>query len=357
MIIPVRTACPYQVHIGPGVLARLPEFAAESLRVALIYPSRQPQLADRVESLLASQQVLLLPVPDGESAKTADVLTHCWRTLAAAGFTRSDLVLGIGGGTTTDLAGFVAATWLRGIRYVSVPTSVLAMVDASVGGKTGINLSAGKNLVGAFYEPAAVFCDIELLAGLPDAEVRAGLSEVIKTGFIKDRQILQLARTEPTAFATPGSDVFTEAASRAIKVKAEVVAADLTERTSVGSDVGREALNYGHSLGHAIEAHANFELRHGEAISIGMCWIAEVSHRLLGLADDVAQAHRELLGGLGLPTSYEPTAFPALRELMSLDKKSRGSQLRLVGLSQLGAPQILLEPPEQVLADCYAALH
>ncbi len=356
MIIPVRTGAKYEVRVGPGAITELPELAEGSLRVAIIYPEQLPQFADRAQSLLAGHEVLRLPIPDGEAAKTAEVLAHCWASLATAGFTRSDLLVGIGGGTCTDLAGFVAATWLRGIKYLAVPTTVLAMVDASVGGKTGINLSAGKNLVGAFYEPATVLCDLDLLAGLPPAEIRAGLAEVVKAGFIADPVILELARNQPAAFSAPSSEVFAEAAGRAISVKAEVVAADLTERTSQGNDVGREALNYGHTLGHAIEAHRHFQLRHGEAISIGMCWIAEVSRRLLGLADAVAQDHLLLLGGLGLPTSYDPVAFPALRKLMSLDKKSRGSQLRLVGLSSLATPCILEAPPEQLLADCYHAL-
>ncbi len=347
---------PYDVHIGRGVLEALPGALQGADRVAIVVSEPLRHLADRVVDFTQGRHVTMITVPDAEAGKTAAVLARCWDDLAAAGFTRNDVVIGLGGGSATDLAGFVAATWLRGVDFVSVPTSVLGMVDAAVGGKTGINLGAGKNLVGAFHEPRAVFADLSLLDELPEAEVASGLAEVIKCGFIADAEILHLS-TENLAEATDTrSDRFAELVRRAVAVKADVVATDLMERTSSGSQVGREALNYGHTLGHAVESREGYRLRHGQAISIGMVWMAEVSRQLLGLDDDLAAQHRELLGGLGLPIRYDLDAWPQLRGLMSLDKKTRGTTLRLVGLSAQGVPTIIDAPDDDVLRAAYSAV-
>ena len=356
MRIGVTAEKPYEVVISHGALADLPQALGQAPRVAIIHPEPLGGLTQRVAARCHDRQVLPIPVPDAEAAKTPEVLTRCWDALAAAGFTRSDLVIGLGGGTATDLAGFVAASWLRGVGFISIPTSVLGMVDAAVGGKTGINLSAGKNLVGAFHEPTAVLCDLDLLAGLPEPEIRSGLAEVVKCGFIRDRHILGLIDDDLPAALDITSDTFAELVARAIAVKAEVVSRDLTERTSVGDAVGREALNYGHTLGHAIEAREHFSWRHGQAIAVGMVFIAEVSRRLLGLDPGCAADHARLLAGLGLPTSYPGQAWPELRALMSLDKKSRGTTLRLVGLRAQGTPVVLTGPDEQELTQAWAAV-
>lgn len=344
---------PYDVHVSGNALDQLPEALGDAIRVALIHPATLADIGHHVAARVEGREVIRIEVPDAEAAKTPQVLARCWDELAAAGFTRNDLVIGIGGGTATDLAGFVAATWLRGVAYVSVPTSVLGMVDAAVGGKTGINLPAGKNLVGAFHEPRAVFCDLSVLTGLPQYEVRSGLAEVVKCGFIADPRILELVAADLADAADVTSIRFAELVRSAIAVKAEVVAADLTERTSQGDRVGRESLNYGHTLGHAVEARESFTMRHGEAISLGMVFMAEVSRRLLGLDDDLAGLHRELLGGLGLPLAYDPEAWPDLRARMSLDKKARGTSLRLVGLRAQGEPVIIVDPDEDVLRAAY----
>ena len=357
MIIPVDSQlAPYEVHIAPGALSRLEEALGEATRVAIIVPGPLTALADRVRERCPGRQVTLVTVAEAENAKTPAVLADCWDALAAAGLTRSDLVIGLGGGTTTDLAGFVAASWLRGVGFISIPTTVLGMVDAAVGGKTGINLTAGKNLVGAFHEPRAVICDLELLGGLPRLEIASGLAEVVKCGFISDPGILELIDSDLAGSQDTTSETFAELVGRAVTVKAAVVAADLTERTSEGESVGREALNYGHTLGHAIEAHEGFRLRHGQAISIGMAWIAEVSRRLLGLGAGIAADHSRLLRSLGLPVAYDPAAWPALRQLMSLDKKTRGLTLRLVGLAAQGRPVMLEGAAEDELAGAYAAV-
>ena len=345
---------PYDVYIERGALGRLPGLIGGADRVAIVHSAPLGALA-QAAARLTDRPVTLIPVPDAEAAKTPHVLAGCWDALAAAGFTRGDLVVGIGGGTATDLAGFVAASWLRGVGYVSVPTSVLGMVDAAVGGKTGINLAAGKNLVGAFYEPKAVLCDLTVLESLPERDVRAGLAEVIKCGFIADPRILELAQEDLSGCADVTSGRVAELVERAGQVKSTVVAADFREATSTGAKVGREALNYGHTLGHAIEAHAHYSWRHGDAISVGMAWIARVSRDLLGLDAQTVALHDELLGRLGLPLSYD-AAFEELRPIMSLDKKARGDALRLVGLAGIGQPVILDSPDEAVLAAAYAEL-
>lgn len=349
MRIPVQTQRPHDVVIAPGAIAELPPLLEGASRVAIIHPAPLSALARHVAERCGDHQVRLITVPDAETAKTPEVLTRCWEELAAAGFTRNDLVIGLGGGTTTDLAGFVAASWLRGVGFICIPTSVLGMVDAAVGGKTGINLPSGKNLVGAFHEPDAVLCDLDLLHGLPEVEVRSGLAEVVKCGFIRDAGILELLDDDLPGALDVTSGTFAELVSRAIRVKAEVVGEDLRERTSVGDAVGREALNYGHTLGHAIEARERFTWRHGQAISVGMVFVAELSRRLLGLAENLVRDHARLLGGLGLPVSYPAGAWQELRSAMSLDKKSRGAALRLVGLRELGRPVIIADPKEREL--------
>ncbi len=353
--IDVTAESPYQVVVGAGALDFLPEYLADQSRVALIHP---PVLRPRAEELAArcDVQALLIEVPAAEDAKTGETLQRCWDALAAAGFTRSDAIVGLGGGATTDLAGFVAATWLRGVRYVSIPTTVLGMVDAAVGGKTGINLGAGKNLVGSFYEPYTVLCDLSFLSQLPAAEIRAGMAEVVKAGFIADPAILTIIEDDPVAALDPDAEVICALIKRAIEVKAAVVGSDLRERTSVGRDIGREMLNYGHTLGHAIERHQGYRWRHGEAISVGMAFVAELSRRLGRLDDDTAGRHAGILRAIGLPTDYPAAAWPQLREAMNLDKKTRADTLRFVILDGLAKPAILESPDEDLLQESFEAL-
>lgn len=354
--IDVATEQPYQVLIGRGASRLLPEFLDGVDRVAVIHP---PGLASLLPAITAGleQQVTAIRVPEAEAAKTTEVLQGCWEALAGAGFTRSDAIIGLGGGASTDLAGFVAATWLRGVRYLALPTSLLAMVDAAVGGKTGINLSAGKNLVGAFYEPFTVIGDLDFFETLPESELRSGMAEVLKCGFIADPVILDEFEADPVDALAPASDRQAGLIRRAVAVKAAVVSADLRERTSQGGDVGREALNYGHTLGHAIERQEHYLLRHGQAVSIGMVFAAEVAQRLGMIDADLVARHRSVLELAGLPTRYADGAWLRLRDTMSLDKKTRGSRLRLVLLEALGVPTIVTAPPEGVLADAFLAMN
>ena len=356
--ISVDAERPYQVDIGLGVSRGVPGLVAGAARVALIHPATLPGQAVTMAADLtdAGLQVTRIEVPDAEAAKTAAVAERCWAALGQAGFTRSDVVVGLGGGATTDLAGFVAATWLRGVPLVIVPTSLLGMVDAAVGGKTGINTSEGKNLVGCFWEPVGVLCDLDLLRTLPPADLRAGLAEVVKCGFIADPAILELLERHPSEAFDPGSRVLSELITRAVAVKARVVSADLRESTSVGDRVGRELLNYGHTLAHAVERREGYRWRHGDAVSVGMLFVAALA-RLAGRLDDAtAGRHRELLGSLGLPTAYDGDAFDELLVLMALDKKTRGSTLRFVILNGLASAEILAGPSTPLLREAYASL-
>ena len=294
-----------------------------------------------------------------DDAVDAAVAADCWEALGEKGFTRSDAVVTFGGGATTDLGGFVAATWLRGVRVVHVPTTLLAMVDAAVGGKTGINTPAGKNLVGSFYEPVGVVCDLELLDTLPRAEFVAGLGEVIKCGFIADPRILELVVTTDADDLTAGSPVVRELVERAVQVKADVVAGDLKERGGAehtGGHPGREALNYGHTLAHAIERATDYGIRHGEAVAIGCVYVAELAARTNGLPEGLVARHRATFGKVGLPTSWSGADFDTLLATMRVDKKARGNQLRFVVLTDLAKPVVLAGPSEHELRAAYATV-
>jgi 3-dehydroquinate synthase len=244
----------------------------------------------------------------------------------------------------------VAATWLRGVRVVHLPASLLAMVDAAVGGKTGINTRAGKNLVGSFHEPAGVLCDLALLDTLPREELVAGLGEVVKCGFIRDPVILDLVESTDPAELTSDSPVLRELVERAIRVKIDIVIADLKETG------GREVLNYGHTMAHAIERASDYAVRHGEAVAIGSVYVAELA-RLAGVLDDApAERHRAAFERVGLPTRWYGASYEELRAAMAVDKKARGSKLRFVVLSGVGAPQVLTDPPEEMLRAAYAVM-
>jgi 3-dehydroquinate synthase len=356
--IHVGGASPYDVVVGRDLADRLPGMLGEKVeRVAFLYAGTLGSLAEQVlDQLVEHYEVLALGLPDGESAKTAAVANDCWEALGEKGFTRSDAVVTFGGGATTDLGGFVAASWLRGVRVVHVPTTLLAMVDAAVGGKTGINTGAGKNLVGAFHEPAGVLCDFTLLETLPREELVAGLGEVVKCGFIADPRILELVEETDPATLTASSPVLEELVERAIRVKAEVVVADLKETGGADGHPGREALNYGHTLAHAIEKHEGYAIRHGEAVAIGCVYAAELA-RLAGRLDaETAARHRTAFARVGLPTTYGKAGFDDLVGAMRVDKKARGSQLRFLVLDGLARPSILAGPSEEQLREAFEAV-
>ncbi|MFD5050352.1 3-dehydroquinate synthase [Streptomyces tendae] len=341
---------PYEVLVGRQLLGELGGLiGTKAKRVAVIHPEALAETGDALRADLAEQgyEAIAIQVPNAEEAKTAEVAAYCWKALGQSGFTRTDVIVGVGGGASTDLAGFVAATWLRGVRWIAVPTTVLAMVDAAVGGKTGINTAEGKNLVGSFHPPAGVLCDLAALDSLPVNDYVSGLAEVIKAGFIADPAILDLIESDPQAARTPAGPHTAELIVRSIKVKAEVVSSDLKEAGL------REILNYGHTLGHAIEKNERYKWRHGAAVSVGMHFAAELG-RLAGRLDDAtADRHRTILEAVGLPLHYRYDQWPKLVENMKVDKKSRGDLLRFIVLDGLAKPTVLEGPDPAVLLAAY----
>lgn len=343
----------YDVLVGHGVSSRVAAVLPDGVtRVLVVHGEPLAALARPVIDALAGAdlEVHVATVPDAEGAKTVEVAAGLWARMGQAGFTRSDAVVAVGGGSVTDLGGWAAAAWLRGVAVVHVPTTVLGMVDAAVGGKTGVNTAEGKNLVGAFHTPAAVLCDLDHLASLPPADLAAGLAEVVKGGFIADPRIIEVVEADAGGVQDPGSPALREVIERKIAVKAKVVAADLRESHL------REILNYGHTLGHAIEHHEHYRMRHGEAVAIGMVYAAEVAHRTGRIDADLVERHRYVLGLLGLPTTYTGADFDELLAALRRDKKTRGATLRFVVLDGVAEPTRLEGPDETLLREAYAAL-
>lgn len=339
----------YDIRIGRGILPTLGQaLPADARKVLVIHPPTLAEQAEHVrETLRADREVLLAEIPDAEQGKRIEVAAFCWQVMGKADFTRTDAVIGFGGGAVTDLAGFVAATWLRGVAVVQAPTTVLGMVDAAVGGKTGVNTAEGKNLVGAFWAPTAVVCDLDVLGTLSRNERVAGYAEVVKAGFIWAPEILDLIEADAEAAVDPASDAFRRTIELAIDMKARVVSEDFREAGM------REILNYGHTLGHAIEHAERYRWRHGAAISVGMVFAAELSRLAGRLSDTTAQRHRDILDLLGLPTSYRPGAWQQLLATMQRDKKSRGGMLRFIVLDDIARPTVLQAPDESLLFAAY----
>ena len=340
----------YDVVIGNGLLAKLPELVGtQAERVLVIHPRALRATGDVVREDLekTGYQAVTAEIPDAEEGKHIQVAAFCWQVLGQNDFTRTDAIVSVGGGAVTDLAGFVAATWLRGVRVVHMPTTLLGMVDAAVGGKTGINTAEGKNLVGSFYQPAGVLADLDTLVTLPRNELVAGLAEVVKCGFIADEEILRIVEAAPEQAQTPESDQLRGLIERSIKVKADVVGRDVREASL------RESLNYGHTLGHAIEHAERYQWRHGAAVSVGMVFAAELARSLGRLSDAEADRHRSILTSLGLPVSYRDDRWNQLLEGIRRDKKNRGDTLRFVLLNSIGSPATVEIPDPSILYATY----
>ncbi len=362
---------PYDVRIGDGAMQLLPQMlGTKPVRVGLVHTQPVQRHSDKARAILrqAGYEVFDMLVPDAEAGKTIQVASGLWARLGDAGFTRSDAIVGLGGGAATDVAGFVAATWMRGIRYVNCPTSLLAMVDASTGGKTGINTDAGKNLVGSFYTPAGVLADTSTLSTLPNDILIEGLGEVAKSGFIRDGEILKILSNSNNAKLLREFDgdqlennnelheLLVELIERTVRVKAYHVSSDLKEQGL------REFLNYGHTLGHAIEQIEHFRWRHGNAVAVGMVFAAELA-QILGYldAEDVSY-HRSLLDSLGLPTSWQSredsdATFERVLNLMHRDKKARGNMLRFVILDGISNPIHLDNPPTEAVKEAFERVY
>lgn len=336
--------------VGRGLLDEIPAALDGVKKILIVHPQALSATADAIRERLSVQgfEAILAEVPNGEDAKRIEVAAFCWGIMGQADFHRNDAVIGLGGGATTDLAGFVAATWLRGVRIVLIPTTLLGMVDAAVGGKTGVNTSEGKNLVGAFHLPHRVIIDLDTLETLPKNDLIAGMAEVAKYGFIADPWILD-ALEDPSAI-DPKSDLIEELVKRSVAIKELVTEADFKESGE------REFLNYGHTLGHAIEHAERYKWRHGAAISIGMVFAAELSMLSGKLSEKDLERHRKVLGGLGLPLSYRADRWEQLLATMQRDKKARSGALRFVVLDQIGKPSILSAPTPELLFTAFQAI-
>jgi 3-dehydroquinate synthase len=329
----------YRILIGTELLPRLgPECARlkPGRRCVVISDSNvAPLYADAARQSLreAGFEPLLITLPAGEKSKHLRHVRACYDLLAAQRLERGSFVVALGGGVVGDLAGFVAATYLRGIGFVQVPTSLLAQVDSSVGGKVGVNLRAGKNLVGAFYQPRLVLCDLATLNTLPDRELRAGLSEVIKYGIIRDAALFRRLERDGDRRLARDPETLAAVVARCCRIKADVVEQDEQEGGL------RAILNFGHTVGHAIEAISGYgRYLHGEAISIGQIAAARLSTEFTGLPARDAERIAALLERTGLPVRYPLTATrrERLMNAMRLDKKVRGGEVKFVLAEALG---------------------
>lgn len=345
-VIPVAGESTYEIVVGRALLSEVcASVSKNASKVLVIHPVGLAPSAELLrESLIeCGYEAILAGVPDSEDAKRVEVAAFCWGIMGQSDFTRTDAVIGFGGGSTTDLAGFVAATWLRGVQLIQVPTTLLGMVDASVGGKTGINTAEGKNLVGSFYAPSRVIVDLDTLSSLPRNEILAGFAEVVKYGFISDPRILELIEADVSIATDSNSLVFQEIVERCIAIKAKVVGSDFKEAGL------REILNYGHTLGHAIEHAERYKWRHGAAISIGMVFVAELARIAGRLSDEAVDRHRSILLSIGLPITYPAAKWPQLLDTMQRDKKTRAGVLRFVVLDEIAKPTIMSAPTIEIL--------
>jgi 3-dehydroquinate synthase len=350
--VEVNVDPPYPVIIGTGLMGELGRLVDGRHKVAILHQPTLAQTAEAIRTHLSDKGIDAhrIEIPDAEAGKDLPVVGFIWEVLGRIGVGRKDAIVSLGGGAATDVAGFAAATWLRGVDIMHVPTTLLAMVDAAVGGKTGINTDAGKNLVGAFHQPVAVLADLATLETLPRNEIVAGMAEIVKAGFIADPAILALIEADPEAALKPTGTVLPELIRRAIAVKAQVVAADEKESQL------REILNYGHTLAHAIERRERYQWRHGAAVSVGLLFAAELGRLAGRLDDETADRHRSILTSLGLPVNYDADAFPQLLEAMAGDKKTRAGVLRFIVLDGLGKPGRLEGPDPSLLAAAYAVV-
>lgn len=339
----------YSVTVGRRLTQTLLDSIGSSTRkILIVHPATLGAAAANLRAELSgSYEVLLAEIPDAEAGKRVEVAAFCWQILGQADFTRSDAIIGFGGGAVTDLAGFVAATWLRGVALINIPTTLLGIVDASVGGKTGINTAEGKNLVGSFYAPTAVIADLAMLDTLPRNEILAGFAEVVKYGFIAEPEILDIIEADVQAVTDPSTDQFRRVVELSIGIKARVVGEDFTEAGL------REILNYGHTLGHAIEHAERYQWRHGAAVAVGMMFAAELARLSGRLPDAVVDRHRSILDSLNLPTTYPVGRWQTLLATMQRDKKSRGGMLRFIVLDDVARPTVLAGPEPSLLFAAY----
>lgn len=343
----------YDIAIGTGILSEAGGMLTAGRRVthaaivtdANLESTHAPTVAESLSRSAIAVDVLV--VEAGEPSKSVETADALWRKLLEVGADRKTAIVAVGGGVVGDLAGFVAATYARGLALLQIPTSLLAQVDSSVGGKVGINLPAAKNMVGAFWQPIGVLIDTNVLATLPEREYRAGLAEVIKYGVILDADFFCFLEGHVAELSARQPETLREVIARCCQLKADVVSRDEREETGL-----RAVLNYGHTFCHAIEAVSGYgEILHGEAVSIGMVCASRLAERLGRIGADITQRQQRLLGALGLPVELPGLDAGVLLDVMSHDKKTQHGRLRFVLPTRLGVVELVEDvPPDQVLA-------
>ncbi len=354
IVVDIPEERPYDVRIGAGILAGLGEKLAPVLeaqppsRILIITDANvAPLYLEACKRGLASLGCPIsdITLPAGEEAKSLAVVGEVWNAMAELGLARDSVVVALGGGVVGDLAGFAGSTFMRGVRVVQVPTTLLSMVDSSVGGKTGVNLEAGKNLVGTFLQPSYVCASTDVLATLDEREWACGCAEIAKSAVIDSDDFFFWLSENAEALAARESDVVAQAIARCVVFKANVVAQDKTESHGV-----RECLNYGHTLGHAIEALSGYgTYSHGAAVAEGMRFAARLGQSLVGTPLELVEAQDALLDELGLPVLDWSAPAPEILAAMKCDKKSRGGSVRFVLPSDVGQWQLLSVDDETIL--------
>ena len=349
----------YEIRIGPGLLPQLGKACARLKlggRFVIISDSNvAPIYGEKVQSTLqqAGFSGQIITVPAGETSKSLKTVQRCYDQLAAMKLERKSFVVALGGGVVGDLAGFIAATYMRGIPFVQIPTTLLSQVDSSVGGKVGVNLKAGKNLVGAFYQPKLVLCDLDTLVSLPLREYRSGLAEVIKYGIIYDAALFKRLEREMDRLLNREPHSLTAVIARCCQIKAEVVTQDETEGGL------RAILNFGHTIGHGLEAISKYgKYLHGEAISIGQVAAARLSEELTGLPADDSRKILELFVKAGLPVNVRLKAPQQrlLLEAMRLDKKVSDGEIKFVLATHIGEVKYGRRVPDRLVEAAVAGL-
>ena len=349
----VGTDPAYPVIIGRELTSRISSIAPPDERVRRVALITHPELAMIAKDVTTSYEdaayaVSTFDVPSGEGSKDLNVARQLFSAFARAGIQRGDLVAALGGGVICDLAGFVASTYHRGIAAIHIPTTLLAQVDAAIGGKTAVNLPEGKNLVGTFHQPHAVVCDIATLRSLPDREFVSGLAEVVKYGFIQDPGLLDLLERDSASLLARDEDILEEVVARSIAIKAAIVAADEREAGP------RALLNYGHTIGHAIEHVRRRDLRHGEAIALGMMAAAYCAYDLGFIDEALVARHRSTLARLGLPVRIS-VGYDELATLLQRDKKAADGA-RFVLVRTVGRAEYGIDVPSETIARALARL-
>lgn len=338
---------PYQIIVGAGLLDDLGAQVPIPLHARRVLLVTQPPLSrhgyvQRVQKALeaARLEVLVHEVPDGEGAKSPDVLASIWHVCANWPLGRDDLLVALGGGVVGDLAGFAAASWMRGVAFVQVPTTLLAMVDAAIGGKTGVNLPEGKNLVGAFHQPIAVAADLEVLRSLPERLRIEGSAEIIKAALLADELLLERIERNPDGIRTGDIELLSSLVLRAAAIKARIVASDEREAGE------RAYLNLGHTYGHALETLAGYgTYLHGEAVSVGLIVALEIGSELGLTSHAVVERVHRCLAAVGLPTDVPVLDRTALHTTLARDKKARDG-VRMVLLRDIGDPSLEYVQPQ-----------